>query len=164
MKGTVSEEFKSQAIVYLREDLLPRLRETVERLDEKELWWRPNESSNSAGNLLLHLNGNIHQWIVSGLGGEVDIRSRGQEFAARGGSSRAELMRQLDDTLLEATRVIESLGEEELLKSYRIQIYQVSGVQAILHVVEHFSHHVGQILFLAKLLKNEDLGFYANLD
>jgi len=161
---SLDEEFCFQASRHLRDDFLPKIEKAVSSLDEPEVWWRPNEVSNSVGNLLLHLSGNVRQWIMGGLDQQPDTRTRDVEFAARGGYLKQQLLERLRTTVMEASTVIEGLTEEQLMAPLHVQSYDVSGVKAVIHVVEHFSYHVGQILFITKLLKNEDLGFYANLD
>lgn len=142
----------------------PRLRETVAPLTEEQIWWRPNESSNSIGNLLLHLNGNVGQWLVTAFNKREDKRDRPAEFAAQGGGTAADLLNKLGATLEAAGAVLEGLTVEELLAPYEIQGYKTRGLDAVYHVVEHFGMHYGQILYIAKSLTNKDLGFYKELN
>ncbi len=128
-------------------------------LSEKEIWWRPNAASNSVGNLVLHLEGNVCQWIISGLGGAPDRRERDREFAERGPIPRRDLVAQLRKTVTEACRVLEKLSPETLSRSYRIQGFRVTGLGAVCDVVEHFAYHAGQIIYVTKLKHGRDLGF-----
>src|SRR5580692_5921869 len=84
----------------------PRLRAAVESLTEEQVWWRPNETSNSIGNLILHLNGNVRQWLVDSFNGADDRRDRPAEFAAEGGMTAAELLARLGATIDAADRVL----------------------------------------------------------
>src|SRR5262245_32316818 len=143
----------------LVEQYWPRLRTSVESLNEEQVWWRANAASNSIGNLILHLDGNVRQWIISGLGGDTDMRERQQEFDARSGLDQAQLLRQLRATVGEADRVLRNTDPATLLEQRRIQSYDVTTLQAIYAVVEHFSMHTGQIILLAKMWKG-DLQFY----
>jgi uncharacterized damage-inducible protein DinB len=156
----VGSAFVASAISHLQEDFLPKIRKCVELLSEEDVWWHESEAENSVGNLLLHLSGNVRQWIISGLGNEPDSRDRPAEFAARGGKSRWETFALLDSTVQEACRVLNHLTEEDLLKERTIQCYRRTGLQAIFHVVEHFSYHTGQIVFVTKLRRHQDLRFY----
>ncbi len=136
----------------------------IQAMPADRLWWRPNEQANSVGNLLLHLTGNVRQWILCGLGGETDRRDRAGEFAATGTSERrsaAELMARLQETVAQAVAVVERLGPEELLarRSYQGR-YEETGVAAVLHVMEHFSGHAGQIYAHTKQGKGVDLKHY----
>jgi len=158
--GPFVRDFLLQSRVHLTEDFLPKIQCCLELLSEKEVWWRPNENSNSIGNLLLHLEGNVRQWIIAGLGGTPDTRQRSFEFQERGELAPGELFDRLATTVEEAVKVLENQSTERLLRSYDIQVYSVTGIQAILHVVEHFSHHTGQIIYITKLLKDRDLRFY----
>ena len=134
------------------------------KLNDEQIWWRGAETQNSSGNLVLHLCGNLGQWIVSGVAGAPDTRQRDAEFAARGEVSREELIRRLRARVAETIAVIAAVAEERLTDRITPQKYEVSVLEAIYHVVEHFSHHTGQIIFATKLLTNEDLGFYGHLN
>ena len=156
----IAQAFIAQSRSLLLTANLPRIERCLERLSDEEVWWRPNDESNCIGNLLLHLSGNVRQWIVSGLGGREDARVRQQEFDERQTIPRAELWRRLTETLFEADSVLAAIEPSQLLESRRIQGDEVTMLEAIYHVVEHFSMHTGQIILLAKALKNEDLRFY----
>jgi uncharacterized damage-inducible protein DinB len=111
----------------------------------------------------LHLSGNVRQWIVSGVGGAPDTRERDGEFSARGDISIPELKERLRGIVTEAAAVIAAVTPERLAERVVIQKYEVSVLEAIYHVVEHFSLHTGQIIFATKLLTASDMGFYAHL-
>lgn len=159
----LTEEIIGQAIFRLNENT-PRIKKCLDELTEQEVWKRPNESSNSVGNLIIHLCGNITQYIISSLGGKNDGRERVKEFETRGGYTKAELFEKLSSTVDEAIEVIKNTDEEKLLKVRSVQGFEYSGVGNIIHVVEHYSYHTGQIAFFTKLLKDKDLGFYAGVD
>jgi hypothetical protein len=142
----------------------PRLRECVAPLTAEQIWWRPNDASNSIGNLILHLNGNVGQWLVASFNKDEDKRNRPAEFAAKEGLIAAELLAKLSTTLDAAAAVLDRLTVEELLAAYEIQGYQVRGLDAVYQVVEHFGLHYGQIVYIAKLLTAKDLGFYKELN
>lgn len=129
-------------------------------LDQESLWWRPNPASNSVGNLVVHLAGNVRQWIVHGLGGEADERARSAEFALRGGPGAEELFGTLMASVKAADRVLADLPAAALAEPRTIQGIRTTGLRALYHVVEHFSMHTGQILYVAKLRGGRDLGLY----
>jgi uncharacterized damage-inducible protein DinB len=141
-------------------DYLPKIERSVTLLTDEQIWWRPNPASNSIGNLLLHLSGNVRQWIVVGLGGALDSRDRDAEFAQREVVPRDELLTRLRDTLREADQTLANFDPERLLDQFRIQGTETSALAAVMHVVEHFSMHTGQIIMLAKVFTERDLGFY----
>jgi uncharacterized damage-inducible protein DinB len=141
----------------------PRMRACVESLSDEQLWWRPNPASNSVGNLLLHLNGNVRQWLVASFSHQPDARNRPAEFNATSQPAASVLINQLDDTLQQAAAVLARLTEADLLAQYEIQGYRVSGLAAIYQVIEHFGLHHGQIIYITKMLRGEDLGFYREL-
>lgn len=142
----------------------PRLREAVQPLSLEQIWWRPNAASNSIGNLILHLNGNVWQWIVASFNGLEDRRDRPAEFSATSDLSAADLLARLGETLDEAAKVLSRLRDEELIATLQIQGYTVSGLAAVYQVVEHFGLHYGQILYIVKALEGNDLGFYRELN
>ncbi|MGA3344579.1 MAG: DUF1572 family protein [Terracidiphilus sp.] len=142
----------------------PRLWGCVESLSESQVWWRPNEASNSIGNLILHLNGNVRQWLVDSFNHQEDRRDRPAEFAAEGGLAVSALLEKLNATMQDASEVLARLTEGDLLAPYEIQGYHVTGLYAVYQVVEHFGMHYGQILYIAKNLSGKDLGFYRKLN
>jgi uncharacterized damage-inducible protein DinB len=143
--------------------LTDRIESCLDRLSAEQIWARGGDNENAVGNLALHLAGNVRQWIVSGVGGKPDIRERDAEFAARGGASAAELKERLRGTVREAVAVIGGVSAERLTERVTIQKYEQSVLEAIYHVVEHFSMHTGQIQFATKMLTGADLGFYSHL-
>ncbi len=156
----IGEAFIAQARRLLKTDYLPKIERCLERLSDEQVWWRAAAESNSVGNLLLHLSGNARQWIVSGLGGLPDERVRQAEFDARVGAARAALLGGLRQTLDEVDAVLDKLAPASLLERRQIQGHEVSMLDAIFHVVEHFSMHTGQIILIAKMLTESDLRFY----
>jgi uncharacterized damage-inducible protein DinB len=160
----VPTAFRDFSRQQLAEEYWPRLRSTVELLSDEQVWWRPNASSNSVGNLLLHLNGNVRQWLISSFSRTDDQRDRPAEFKEQRVIPAAVLLNQLGATMNEASDVLASLDASDLSATFEIQGYTVTGLQAVYHVVEHFGMHYGQILYIAKLLRAEDLGFYRELD
>lgn len=140
-----------------------RIADCLDRLTEEQIWARGGTNENAVGNLVLHLCGNAGQWIGHGVGGHPDTRHRDAEFAARGDADAAELKHLLDEVLKSATRVIANLPPSRLVESVTIQGYRVTVLEAIYHVVEHFSGHTGQIQYATKLLTGADLGYYRHL-
>jgi uncharacterized damage-inducible protein DinB len=166
--ATTDAELAALFLEFSRKKLLeqfwPRLREAVAPLTEEQVWWRPNEASNSIGNLILHLNGNVGQWLVSSFNREEDARNRPQEFNERQSIPAVALFEKLGATMAQASEVLARLTVEELLAPYEIQGYKVRGLDAVYQVVEHFGLHYGQIIYIAKNLTGRDLGFYKELN
>jgi uncharacterized damage-inducible protein DinB len=158
--GDPAALFLQQARYYLGTEYRSKLRLAVDAIPAERLWWRPNEESNSVGNLLLHLTGNIRQWIVSGVGGAPVSRNRAQEFAARNGPPVTELVANLERALGEVDAVLAALAPGQLLERRTIQGRDVTVLEAVLHVVEHFSMHLGQIVLIAKLHAPDAVHFY----
>ena len=140
------------------------IKKSLGEINEEELWQKPNTSLNSIANLILHLCGNITQYIISALGETEDLRNRDTEFTAKSGATKVELFNQLDKTVARAKRVILEADQNQLLKTRSVQGFSFSGVGIIIHAVEHYSYHTGQIAFWVKQLKNKDLSFYIGTD
>src|SRR5689334_13641417 len=149
----------SQWRTRLEERYLPRIVDCLGELSDEEIWRRPNEASNSIGNLVLHVCGNMRQWIICGLGGAPDIRERDKEFAERGPIARRELREELQQTVRQACAVLARLHPDELTRRRRIQGFDVTGYEAAAHMIEHVAYHAGQIIYVTKLKSAKDLGF-----
>jgi uncharacterized damage-inducible protein DinB len=160
---TDAQEFIESSRVFLNGDFLPKLLHCLEDMTESDVWWRPNEQSNSVGNLILHLCGNMRQWILNGIGGAHFDRDRDAEFDERRPRPKAELKANLKETMEAVDRLLETLPQGTLLDRFPVQTYKPSRLQAIYHVVEHFSYHLGQILYIYKLRTGRDPGFYRHL-
>jgi uncharacterized damage-inducible protein DinB len=145
------------------EQQVSRIRECLGKLSPDEIWSRGHENENAIGNLVLHLNGNLRQWMLSGVGGAPDTRVRDAEFAARGGMETAELLGRLEATVQEVIALLGRVTPERLAERITIQKYDVTVLDGIFHVVAHFAEHTGQIIFATKMLTGEDLGFYRHL-
>ena len=163
MEELLRRQFLDHSAAKLRQ-YTGRIETCLGMLNEEQVWARRGENENAVGNLVLHLCGNVRQWIVAGVGGEADHRQRDLEFSARGGVAIAALSSKLRATVEEACGVIERVSPSRFGERLSVQKYEVSVMEAIYHVVEHFAMHTGQIIFAAKLLTGADLGFYAHLN
>ena len=165
---TPDSELAEIFLAFSRNKLLnqywPRLKTCVEPMTVEQIWWRPNHASNSIGNLILHLNGNVTQWLVASFNKDEDLRNRPEEFAAQGGLTAAELLNRLGATIAAAEKVLSRLTVEELFAPYEIQGYHVRGLDAVYQVIEHFGLHYGQIAYITKTLEGKDLGFHRELN
>jgi uncharacterized damage-inducible protein DinB len=146
----IGSAFLAQSREYLTAHYLPKIRAAVELLPDSELWWRPHEQANSIGNLLLHLAGNIRQWIVTGVGGAQDRRDRAREFASRDPLTRAELLTRITEAVLEADAVLAATDPASLGERRKVQGREGSLLEIIYHAVE--------------LRSGRDLGFYQVID
>jgi uncharacterized damage-inducible protein DinB len=155
-----SQIFLDKSRYYLATEYPSKIRLATASLSHDDVWRRTNDQSNSIGNLILHLAGNVRQWIVTGIGGAPDSRDRAAEFAATDGPDITELLDLLESSVGDADKVIASLGETDLARSRTIQGRETNVMAAIYHVVEHFSMHTGQIIMLAKSYSPESVKFY----
>ena len=160
---TLEADFLTNAADKLAENL-DRIETCLTELPPHSLWARDSENENAVGNLLLHLEGNVRQWILSGIGAGPDERDRPSEFSARTGANASVLFAKLRGTVGEALALIRSLPHRRLAEEVAIQGYDTTVLSAIFHVVEHFSRHTYQIILLTKRFTGKDLGFYSYLD
>nr|WP_299382072.1 DinB family protein [Allomuricauda sp.] len=157
------KEFMENALFRMDESLR-MIKICLDKLPGKAIWKKPNESSNSIGNLIVHLCGNITQYAIASLAHLEDKRNRDLEFEMTAGYSKAELFQMLEETVVRAKAVIKESTLEELLEKRSVQGFEFSGIGNIIHVVEHFSYHTGQIAFWTKMLNDTGLGFYDGVD
>jgi uncharacterized damage-inducible protein DinB len=163
-----AQAFLRQARFRLREDYLIKIKLALAAVNDEQVWWRPNDTNNCIGNLLLHLCGNARQWIVAGIGGAADVRARAAEFAAQGTLDKQDLLALLETTLAEVDSVLAQVestltttSSEAVLQRIIVpQGFPQTVLDAIFHVVEHFSYHTGQIILLAKYLSGQPTQFY----
>ena len=148
----------------LFDESLPRIRKCLGQLTVDEIWARPNDQTVSAGNLVLHLAGNVRQYVIATLGGSADVRERQKEFDAAGPMATADLLAVLEKAMAEVSGVLDRIDPSTLLQTHRVQGFVESGLSILVHVVEHFSYHTGQIAYIVKSRKNVDLGFYRGKD
>ena len=141
--------FPELAARYL-EEYLAKISFAVERLPPERLWWRPVPGANAAGNLLLHLCGNLSLWLLANVGGEPFVRDRAGEFAATGGADAGELRGRLAEVVGRCTALLRRLDEADLARPLRVQGYDTDVRGVVFHAVEHMSYHTGQMLFLLK--------------
>lgn len=128
-------------------------------LTEEQVWLRSSENVNSVGNLVLHLCGNVRQWIGHGIGGQEDIRQRDAEFAAKDGP-KAEIAALFEKTVADGAAVIRNLSPERLTEHITPQGREVSVLDAIYQVTGHLQEHAGQIVFATKQMTGRDLALY----
>ncbi len=135
----------------------PRIQQSVAELSEEDIWWRAHETNNSAGNLLLHLTGNLQQFVLATFGGAPDTRNKDQEFAARTLGSKEALVRDLGNALAEADRVLGQFDPSRLLERTVLQNRERSYLEVLAIVIEHFALHTGQVIYIMKLRTGKEL-------
>ncbi|AXT59803.1 DUF1572 domain-containing protein [Aquimarina sp. AD10] len=164
MSELVNKEFKEQ-IIYRLNESTRMISLCFDQLPEEDIWKRPNTNSNSIGHLIVHLCGNITQYVIASLGGLEDNRERDKEFTEEKTHSKKQLLEKLKSTLYRAKEIIQNISEEELLRKREVQGFTFSGIGILIHVTEHYSYHTGQIAFWIKQLKDKkSLGFYDGID
>lgn len=156
----MASSFIERSRYYLADEYPAKLRLVLREIPASAIWHRPNEASNSIGNLVLHLAGNVREWIVSGIGGAPVTRDRASEFARRDGPGVEDLVLELESAVREADAVLAMLGEADLGRACTIQGRETTVLAAVYHVVEHFAMHTGQIILLAKVHVPGRIHFY----
>lgn len=160
----ISTKLKQEFHRRVRQEGIFRIKKCLNLLTEDQVWHKPNSQLTSIGNLVLHLNGNASQWILSTFGDHPDIRNRDEEFKESSKCSKAGLVKILDELDTNLTSTINKLSDHQLVAEHDVQCYKESGVSILVHVIEHFSYHVGQITFYTKFLLDVDTGYYAEDD
>src|SRR6516164_8058942 len=138
---------------------LGKIKHCLGQLNDQQIWWRSQPSLNSIGNLLLHLCGNLRQWIVAGLGGAADVRNRPGEFAEQGPIPRADLLHKLETVVREAQQVLGRMTARQLLEVRRIQGFDITGLTAIFDSVPHFRGHTQEIIHITRLQLGDSYRF-----
>jgi uncharacterized damage-inducible protein DinB len=155
--NAIAHAFLDKSRSLISSDYVPKIDRCLDRLSDDDVWWRPNEASNSIGNLVLHLCGNVTQWILGGVGRRPYERRRQEEFDKRGQIPRADLAARLKKVVAEADDVLAGVTAETLVSHVKIQGYDGTVLAAIYHVVEHFAMHTGQIILITKARTGGDL-------
>lgn len=138
-----------------------RIISCVEKLKEDQLYFRPNDNSNSINNQILHLDGNVRQWLISTMSAAADSRLRPNEFDSKNRKSKTVLIEILYDLERDIRKILVNMEAIDLTKRQTVQCYDESNLSIIVHVIEHFSYHVGQITYITKMLLDIDTGYYA---
>jgi uncharacterized damage-inducible protein DinB len=156
MEKLLIEQFK----VRVFDENYIRIYKCLDMITEEQVWWSPNPASNSIGNLIIHLIGNARQWIGNGIGKKADNRKRALEFDSISRCDKSALISSMKELKSELIPIINAVTADELKSIRPVQIYEETGVSILVHVIEHFSYHTGQIALLAKIIKAQPLGFY----
>ncbi|MEM9887699.1 MAG: DinB family protein [Bacteroidota bacterium] len=164
MQEQFTELFLCEINRRIFDENFPRMKKCLAQLTEEEIWYRPNKNSNSMGNITLHLCGNLRQWLVAGLGEQKDVRERQKEFDERGPIPTAQLLQEVDIVAVDITEILNKVKSQDLIRDYSVQGFSENGIGILVHVVEHFSYHVGQMTYFVKALKNMDMGYYAGVE
>jgi uncharacterized damage-inducible protein DinB len=144
------------------DESMMRMAQCLNMLSDEQVWFRPNEKVVSVGNLVLHLCGNGRQWIVAGLGAEPDHRKRSEEFETPGPIAKSDLLQMLYTLKKDMEEVLKILKPEDLFLVRKVQTFEETGMAILMHVMEHFSYHTGQITLHTKLMTQQDTAYYKN--
>lgn len=160
IKEIISKEFEQRLLT----EGVQRIKKCLSYLSDDEIWTMPNPNSNSIGNLIIHLEGNVRQYIISSVGGEKDTRNRAEEFENHGIRNTEEALIRLNNTVCKSVAIVKGVEPDEYKRHEEVQGFKMTVLSCIIHVIEHFSYHVGQITYYTKLIKNVDTGYYEGHD
>lgn len=158
------ELLKSEFTRRMQEESLSRIVQCIELLGDEGLWYSPNKNVNSVANLVLHLSGNITQYIHTTFGNQADQRNRDLEFSSSKTHSQEQLKKTIEESILKAVKFVQNSKAVDFEKYHDVQCFKETGVSILIHVIEHTSYHTGQITQMTKWIKNIDTGYYAGLE
>lgn len=164
MQDQLSQAIKQELIRRICEESIPRILKCITHLSEEQLTWRPNNHTNSVANLILHLNGNVRQWFLASLLNIPHKRHRDQEFLPKTTTTQKELQGLLKELNQDIRNASLQLNQNYLESTFSIQGFQENGISIVIHVIEHFSYHTGQITYITKQLQNLDTAYYSGFD
>lgn len=147
---SIGKTYLTQAIRRL-DASFEQIKHCVDQIDDSQVWWRPHETMNSIGNILLHLCGNLTQWIITGVRQEPDQRDRPAEFAERSNIPKTELLMRLQSVVNESRKVLTELPESTLLEPRRIQGFEQTILSATFDSLAHLAGHVQEIIYITRL-------------
>ncbi|MDU0201005.1 DUF1572 family protein [Paenibacillus sp. MAH-36] len=127
----------------------------LEQLNDEQVNWRPNESSNSISNLIVHISGNINDRIGKGMNKIPFTRDRDGEFEVHF-ISKNDLIENIKTSFHEVKETLMAMDNEGLLQTQKTGNREQTNLEIFIQSATHFSEHMGQILYIAKILKDED--------
>lgn len=129
-----------------------QVRKCLEQLDDEQIWWRPNETSNSIGNLVLHLTGSLNLYLNRLIGGFTYTRDRDAEFAERHRVPKAELLARFDEMVAKGEKTFEKLNPERLGDPSPDAPKNLVVLEDVISICAHVAAHTGQIVWITKML------------
>jgi len=159
MVDQIKSEFKRR----MQEESLARIVQCIHLLGDESLWYTPNKNINSVANLVLHLSGNIKQYVHTTFGAQPDVRKRDLEFSSSKTHSKDELIKLIEDSINQAVQYVQKSVPTAFENNYDVQCFKESGISILIHVIEHTSYHVGQITQMTKWINDIDTGYYSGL-
>lgn len=158
----ISQLLINQLEVRILNESIQRIKKCLSMLEEEQLRESLSAQVLSVEVSILHLCGNARQWLNSIVLGREQSRTRAAEFNPDRNYTKEELVAKLDELNAEIMSLIPLLEKIDLSKKLTIQGIPTDGVDALVHVIEHFSYHTGQITLLTKYLSGKQTGYYAN--
>ena len=160
IENLIKKEFERRVL----EESLMRIHACIDFMEDEHLWYSPNDHVNSVGNMVLHLSGNIRQYVISTFTDQKDERKRSLEFSQNKSHNRDELKEMITTTIHEAVKIVNKLDGRLFEQEFDVQGFKELGINIIIHVIEHTSYHTGQITTMCKWLEGIDTNYYPGLD
>jgi uncharacterized damage-inducible protein DinB len=135
----------------LLKDYPGQINACLDVLTDEDMWWRPNEQANAAGNLMLHLSASNRYYLEQVIGGRDIGRNRDAEFAARGGHSKTEIRTIWDEAVRTSETVLSGLDATQMMQTTERTGKLTTYAQILLHVTHHNAAHMGQIVWITKM-------------
>ncbi len=129
---------------------LHKIEHCLKQLNDDHVNWRPFEAQNSIANIILHLCGNLRQWVINGLPAHADDRNRAAEFSDRDRYTRDELVDKLRATIAQVREVLTSFPADQVLSARTIQGFKTTVLQAVYDTTSHFVGHTHQIVWITR--------------
>lgn len=155
---------REEVIIRICDESIPRILKCLNKLTEEEIHFNNNKHTNAVNNLILHLNGNVRQWLIASLTETPFQRNRPEEFNPENKLNTEGLIQVLNNLDKDVRKACEELTVSYLLRNFSIQGFTETGYSICSHVVEHFSYHTGQITLITKQLADQDMGYYTGLN
>ena len=151
------DEFRRQIDFYLHENQ-QKIVQVWQDIDAHCLWLRPNDHTLAPGNQLLHLSGNLRQWVLHALAGQADVRLRDEEFVCPQALQADEILTSFLAVLQQVRTYLNSFSDWE--RKVTVQGHQTTAIGVWIHMAEHLSYHTGQLIFQVKQNRGKAYYFY----
>lgn len=158
MTKTIESTLRSEFENLLDQSML-KITNCTSQLTDAQIWWRPAEGMNSIGNLLLHLRGNLDQWMRVGIQGDCDDRDRESEFSSRESASGQELVSNLHETVVQTKNILANMQSSDWLLETSVQGFSITKAGVLMHTVPHFVGHTHQIVMLTRMQLGDQYRF-----
>ncbi len=150
MENTTDKEFLNECKNRI-DSSFQRLYHCLDQLDDKQIWWRPNDKMNSIGILITHICGSFRQWTITIMNNAEDMRDRPEEFLNDRKINKEALLQRARKLKSDFLKAIYNLDCSRLTEQRRIQGWDITLMSAIFRALTHLEGHIGQIMLLTRI-------------